>query len=94
MKFNFRTCRKRNSYRSENMNYFGKDLYLGNLSVFCVEQDIRNAFHKFGAIDRIRLLKGKEGTHLGYAFITFSDPQSVSYALEMDGEILLGKPLK
>jgi RNA recognition motif-containing protein len=70
------------------------DLYLGNLSLLCTEQDIRRAFNKFGAIDSITLLHGKEGSQLAYGFIRFVDPQSSNYAFGMDGEILLGKPIK
>lgn len=71
-----------------------RSLFLGDLSCYCQEKDIYNAFIKYGDIESIRLMRGKENKPLGYGFITFVDIQATLHAQEMDGFNLLGRPLK
>jgi RNA recognition motif-containing protein len=72
-----------------------RSLFLGDLSCFCNESDLYNAFHIFGEITSIRLMKSKETQKcLGYGFITFADYQATLAAKELDGTLFLGRKMK
>jgi RNA recognition motif-containing protein len=72
-----------------------RTLFLGDLSCFCQETDITNAFQVFGEIKSIRLMRSKQdGKCLGYGFITFETISSAMKALEtMSGQVLVGRKL-
>jgi RNA recognition motif-containing protein len=72
-----------------------RTLFLGDLSCFCQETDITNAFQVFGEIKSIRLMRSKQdGKCLGYGFITFETISSAMKALEtMTGQVLVGRKL-
>jgi RNA recognition motif-containing protein len=70
-------------------------LFLGDLSCFCQENDITEAFKVFGQIQDIRLMRSKaDGSCLGYGFITFVTQSSAAKALDtMNGKVLVGRTL-
>jgi len=70
-------------------------LFLGDLSCFCQESDISEAFTVFGNIQDIRLMRSKnDGSCLGYGFVTFVSQSHAARALEaMNGEVLVGRKL-
>jgi cold-inducible RNA-binding protein len=70
-------------------------LFLGDLSCFCQENDITEAFKVFGQIQDIRLMRSKtDGSCLGYGFITFVSQSSAAQALDtMNGKVLVGRTL-
>eukprot|EP01031_Cornospumella_fuschlensis_P024800 gene24800-29965_t len=71
-------------------------LFLGDLSVFCTEKDIRTLFRAFGTIDAIRIKRGSSGkANLSYGFIKFSDRQAAEQAYnELNGIMFLGRGLR
>jgi RNA recognition motif-containing protein len=71
-------------------------LFLGDLSCFCQETDIFQAFEKFGDIQDIRLMRSRtDDSCLGYGFITFLEPKVANRALEaMNGQVVVGRKLK
>ena len=71
-----------------------RSLFLGDLACFCTEQDVVRLFQKFGSIETVRLMRGKEQKCLGYGFITFADVRGASAALEANGSVLVGRPIK
>ena len=73
-----------------------RSLYLGDLSFFCQESDVLNAFQVFGEIQEVRLMRSKQdGKCLGYGFITFMTVEQAHNALEaMDGKVFIGRQLK
>jgi RNA recognition motif-containing protein len=71
-----------------------RSLFLGDLSCYCHEQDIYNAFKSYGEIESIRLMRGKDNRVLGYGFITFVDVRSTIAAQAMNGTVVVGRPLK
>ena len=68
-------------------------LFLGDLSCFCQETDILNAFKQFGDIRDLRLMKAKrDGRSLGYGFITYAETYQAARAIEeMHGKMLIGR---
>ena len=71
-----------------------RSLFLGDLSCFCSEQDVYNFFLPYGEIQTIRVMRGKQNKALGYGFVTYADLDCAVKALALDGELLLGRPVK
>jgi RNA-binding protein 39 len=71
-------------------------LFLGDLSVFCTEKDIRKLFRPFGPIEAIRVKRGSSNkTNLSYGFIKFSLPESAEQAMkQLNGVMFLGRALR
>lgn len=71
-------------------------LFLGDLSIFCTEKDIEEAFQQFGEIVNIRIQRSKETSRaLSYGFIEYScETAAVSAMNEMNGYVLKGRPLR
>ena len=63
-------------------------LYIGNLSFNVTEEDLKNAFSKFGNIEEASIIVDKFSKRSkGFAFVTFSDDESGKKAIsEMDGK--------
>lgn len=71
-------------------------LFLGDLSLFCSEQDIYEKFIIYGEIIEIRIKRSKEtGKGLSYGFIEFLHTHSALQAMtEMNGVVFRGRPLR
>jgi RNA recognition motif-containing protein len=71
-------------------------LFLGDLSIFCNEQEIFNLFQPFGPIESVQLKKcEKKKPHLSYGFIKFAYRQSADQALQQtNGQIFLGRAIR
>ena len=71
-------------------------LYIGNLSFNVTEEDLKNAFSKFGNIEEASIIVDKFSKRSkGFAFVTFSDDESGKKAIsEMDGKDFEGRALK
>jgi nucleolin len=71
-----------------------RSLFLGDLSCFCHEIDVADAFRRYGEIENIRLMRGRDAKCLGYGFIIFVDMDSAVAAQEMDGKLIVGRSVK
>jgi RNA recognition motif-containing protein len=71
-----------------------RSLFVGDLSCFCREEDLYPVFQPFGSIESIRVMRGKDGKVLGYGFVTFFDMKAALDALQVDGQVVLGRPIK
>jgi RNA recognition motif-containing protein len=71
-------------------------LFLGDLSLFCTEKDVEDAFTQFGQIVEVRIQRSKETARaLSYGFIEFSEPTVAQTALNsMNNYVLKGRPLR
>jgi RNA recognition motif-containing protein len=71
-------------------------LFLGDLSLFCAEKDIEDAFRRFGQMVEVRIQRSKETARaLSYGFIEFSEPAFAEAALSsMNNFVLKGRPLR
>ena len=70
-------------------------IYVGNLSYDVTEDGLQECFEKFGSIEEINLIRDKMTQKLkGFGFITYQDANSVEAAVELDGDELLGRPMK
>ena len=70
-------------------------LYIGGIDNSVSESTLRAAFVPFGPIQHIDMpMDYAAGTHKGYAFLEFVDPDDTSDAIyNMDGAELFGKAL-
>lgn len=71
-------------------------IYIGNLPFRTNEQEIEEAFAKFGEIEDVFLLRHRDSGRLkGFGFVTFTEKSAADDAIkEMDGQDFGGRPLK
>lgn len=72
------------------------DIYVGNLTFDASEDDVREAFATFGAVESVKLIMDREtGRPRGFAFITMTDSGEANTAIEsLNGTELLGRELR
>jgi RNA recognition motif-containing protein len=86
-------------YPTHGISYKGdgsKDLqtvFVSNLDFKVNEQQIRDAFEKFGKIDDLRLVRNYKGLSKGYCYVEYSSIESVREALKHDRMPLEGRPV-
>ena len=71
-----------------------KSLFLGDLSSFCKEEDLYKIFRPFGEVIEIRIMRGRKSKSLAYGFITFADTESACAAKQLNGTVVMGRPIK
>ena len=71
-------------------------LFLGDLSTFCTEQDIHEAFSVYGEILEIKIMRSEVTLrNLSYGFIKFFHPAAAKRALQaLDGILFCGRHLR
>jgi RNA recognition motif-containing protein len=77
-------------------NKSNKTLFLGDLSVYCGENDIQQYFSVYGMISSIIVMRNElTKKSRCFGFITFESTESTIKALnEMDGVIICGRKLR
>ena len=58
-----------------------RKVFVGMLSKTCNEEDVRKMFELYGAVEEITVLRDKDGTHRGCAFIKFATRQQAQAAI-------------
>eukprot|EP01038_Epipyxis_sp_PR26KG_P014234 gene14234-19099_t len=73
-----------------------RSLFIGDLSVFCTEDDLKNVFASFGPVEEVKIKRSKTtNISLCYGFITFEYGDSALTALkEMNGALVCGRMLR
>ena len=73
-----------------------RKLYVGNLSFDMSEEDLQEAFSKFGEIISAVIVKDRvSGRSRGFGFVEFAENESAQSAKEaMNGKEVKGRPLK
>lgn len=70
-------------------------LFVGNLHVNVMEDDLRTVFEPFGAVDRIDMQLDDSGRSKGFAFVHFVNGADGTKAMSrLNGLELAGKPMK
>lgn len=73
-----------------------KKLFVGGLSWGTSENNLRDAFERFGEIEEARVITDRQtGRSRGFGFITFEDENAAQQAIsEMDGTTLDNRSIK
>jgi RNA recognition motif-containing protein len=69
-------------------------IFIGDLSAFCEESHLYQAFRPFGEIEVIKLMKNKKNKPMGYGFVTYQVEESCHKALVMGGTLFQGRPIR
>ena len=72
-------------------------LFIGDLSLFCTESNLKELFEKFGPVEAILLKRSNDNDHtsLSYGFVKFINKNDAAKALnEVNGIMFLGRQLR
>lgn len=71
-----------------------KQVYVGNLSYQVSEQDLKDYFGKYGAIDQVRIVRNYgSGRSKGFGFVTYRSTNEAKNALAAHGEKYQGRTI-
>ncbi|MBN2081850.1 RNA-binding protein [bacterium] len=72
------------------------NIYVGNLSFDCSEEDIRVMFAAHGAVDSVRLITDRDtGRSKGFAFVEMPDNGEAQAAINaVNGSEMMGRTIK
>jgi heterogeneous nuclear ribonucleoprotein A1/A3 len=71
-------------------------LFIGDLAIFCTEDDLREAFSCYGDVLEVKIMKSEETSrNLSYGFVKFSNANDAQNAMEnLHGVLLCGRPMR
>ncbi len=70
-------------------------LFVGDLSVSCLENDLYELFSAYGIVTNIRVMKTRKNASLGYAFVTLSSFAEAHSAMnQLNGIMFCGRKLR
>ncbi len=70
------------------------EVFVGDLSFFCTEADLRERFEIFGPIQNVMIKRDTQGKSLMYGFIRFRSVPSAKRAItEMRGQKFMGRAI-
>ncbi|XP_066142942.1 polyadenylate-binding protein 2 [Euwallacea fornicatus] len=79
----------------EKMEVDNRSIYVGNVDYGSTAEELEQHFHGCGSINRVTILCNKfDGHPKGFAYIEFSDRDSVQTAMAMDDSLFRGRPIK
>ena len=72
-----------------------RSVYVGNVDYGATAEELEQHFHGSGPINRITILCNKFSGHpKGFAYVEFSDKESVEAAMALDDSLFRGRNLK
>jgi RNA recognition motif-containing protein len=71
------------------------NIFVGNLAFTATEQDLRQLFEQYGAVDTVHIITDREtGRPRGFGFVDMPDQQEAQSAIAgLQGKELAGRPL-
>jgi polyadenylate-binding protein 2 len=79
----------------EKMEVDGRSVYVGNVDYGATAEELEQHFHGCGSINRVTILCNKyDGHPKGFAYIEFTDRESVNTAMAMDESLFRGRQIK
>merc|ERR1719454_1029456 len=79
----------------EKMEVDGRSVYVGNVDYGATAEELEQHFHGCGAINRVTILCNKfDGHPKGFAYVEFTDKDSVSTAMALDDSLFRGRQIK
>ncbi|MDD3312242.1 RNA-binding protein [Pseudodesulfovibrio sp.] len=72
-----------------------KSIYVGNIPFSASEDDLRNLFSEYGAVQSLKFVNDREtGRFRGFAFVEMEDADALAAIEALDGSPLAGRTLK
>ncbi|GMJ12689.1 CC1- LIKE SPLICING FACTOR [Hibiscus trionum] len=68
----------------------GRRLYVGNLHFYITEEQLRQVFEPFGAVELVQLPPDETGHCKGYGFVQFARLEDAKNALSLNGQLEIG----
>lgn len=79
----------------EKMEIDLRSVYVGNVDYAATAEELEQHFHGCGAVNRVTILVNKfDGHPKGFAYIEFSERDSVNMAMTLDESLFRGRQLK
>ncbi|ROT82897.1 hypothetical protein C7M84_023925 [Penaeus vannamei] len=79
----------------EKMEVDARSIYVGNVDYGATAEELEQHFHGCGAVNRVTILCNKyDGHPKGFAYIEFSEKDSVQMAMALDESLFRGRQLK
>jgi polyadenylate-binding protein 2 len=79
----------------EKMEVDARSIYVGNVDYGATAEELEQHFHGCGAVNRVTILCNKfDGHPKGFAYIEFSDKDSIQMAMALDESLFRGRQLK
>ncbi|TRY62136.1 hypothetical protein TCAL_06250 [Tigriopus californicus] len=79
----------------EKMEVDGRSVYVGNVDYGATAEELEQHFHGCGAINRVTILCNKfDGHPKGFAYVEFTDKDSVGTAMVLDDSLFRGRQIK
>uniref|UniRef100_A0ACD5YIV2 Uncharacterized protein n=3 Tax=Avena sativa TaxID=4498 RepID=A0ACD5YIV2_AVESA len=72
---------------------FSTEIFVSRLSFYTTEEEFKNTFSPFGAIEEVRLVRDNQtGRPKGFGFVKYSSQAAAEKAVKaMDGRIIRGR---
>lgn len=72
-----------------------RSVFVGDLSFFCTEIDLANAFSRFGHVITVEIKRGRHGDSLLHGFVEFDNDTAAERAIQfMNGRKWMGRRLR
>ena len=79
----------------EKMDSDSRSVYIGNVDYGASAEDLEQHFHGCGSVNRVTILRNKfDGHPKGFAYVEFTDKDSVQTAMALDDSLFRGRQIK
>ncbi len=79
----------------EKMEVDGRSVFVGNVDYGATAEELEQHFHGCGSVQRVTILCNKfDGHPKGFAYVEFTDKDSVSTAMALDDSLFRGRQIK
>ena len=79
----------------DKMDVDSRSVYIGNVDYGATAEELEQHFHGSGSINRVTILCNKfDGHPKGFAYVEFTDKDSVHTALALDDSLFRGRQIK
>ena len=79
----------------ETLPPFYRSVYVGNVDYGATAEELEQHFHGCGSVQRVTILCNKfDGHPKGFAYVEFTDKDSVNTAMALDDSLFRGRQIK
>lgn len=72
-----------------------RSVYVGNVDYGATAEELEQHFHGAGSVNRVTILCNKfDGSPKGFAYVEFTDKDSVTTAMALDDSLFRGRQIK